>query len=121
MFAQLCAIEESTHAGNVVPIRLRVGQRHGAYLSRWLAAGQRMGLHDAEITYSTPDGACEEGLVLIWVRESPDPAYRVVPERMRWLVIDHLRDHALGRFTTFEAALNFIRPVITGAIVAACG
>jgi hypothetical protein len=119
MCVQLCALDESTCAGNVVPIRLRLGQRHGAYLCRWLEAGQRMGLHDAEITYSTPDGACAEGLVLIWVRESPDPAYRVVPEQMRWLVIDNLRDHALGRFTTFEAALNFIRPVIASAIVAA--
>ena len=37
------------------------------------------------------------------------------PEGMRWLVVDHLRNHKLGSFLSFEAALHCIRPVL------ACG
>lgn len=120
MFAQLCEPPNpAPAAANVVPIRLRVTQRHRAYLYRWLKAGQRMGLHDVEIAHHTPEGTYPGGLVLIWVRESPDPAYRLMPDHMRWLVVDNLRDHALGRFSTFEAALQFIRPVSVPEIAAA--
>lgn len=114
MSAQLSAPVQTSFRSNVVPIKLCVTQRHRAYLFRWLEAGERMGLHDAEIAYCTPDRDCPDGIVLIWVRESPDPAYRLLPDRMRWLVMDHLRDHPLGRFSSFEAALHFIRPVIVG-------
>ena len=42
------------------------------------------------------------------------------PEGMRWLVVDHLRNHKLGSFSSFEAALHYIRPVLAhGATVAA--
>jgi hypothetical protein len=115
MFAQIRPQTEPGFQPNIVPIRLHVTQRHRLHLQRWLEAGRRMGLHDAEIVYETPDGPHPAGLVLIWVREAPDPAYRVLPDRMRWCVVDHRRDHVLGQFSGFEAALNFIRPVLTTA------
>ena len=71
MSAQLSAPVQTSFRSNVVPIKLCVTQRHRAYLFRWLEAGERMGLHDAEIAYCTPDGDCPDGIVLIWVRESP--------------------------------------------------
>jgi hypothetical protein len=76
-----------------------------------------MGLHDADVSYWTPVGERHEGYVLIWVRENADPAYRVIPSGARWKVIDHLRNHTLGRFASFEAALHFIRPFAASKVV----
>ncbi|MBS4075248.1 hypothetical protein KGY14_08585 [Ameyamaea chiangmaiensis] len=104
-------------SSNVVPLRLGILPRHRDYLMRWLEAGMRMGLCDADV--------CREDnrlfdMVLVWVRENADPAYGVHPEGMRWVLTDHLRDHRLGTFATFEAALQAIRPVMpAGAIAAA--
>jgi len=100
-------------APNVICFHYRITERHRAYLMAWLKAGKRMGLHDADIAPPLPaDPRQQAGFVLIWVRENPHPAYRVVPEGRSWAVIDELRDHRLGRFQTFTGALNFIRPAL---------
>lgn len=106
---------------NVVALRLCFLPRHREYLMRWLQAGASMGLCDVDVSPRTPTDSpvCLEH-VLVWVRENADPAYMIRPEGMRWLVLDHVRDHRLGSFASFEAALHCIRPVLgTGAIVAA--
>ena len=110
MPTNLFASEEIAFTPNVLPFRVRLTERHHTHLLRWLEAGKRMGLHDVEIAYRTPEGEPHDGYVLIWVRENADPAYRVIPSGARWMVIDHLRSHTLGRFADFEAALHFIRP-----------
>jgi len=106
---------------NIVPLRLRFLPRHRAYLMRWLQAGASMGLCDVDVSPRTPtDSAVILEHVLVWVRENADPAYMIRPDGMRWLVIDHVRNHRLGSFASFEAALYCIRPVLAcGAIVAA--
>jgi len=102
---------------NVIPLRMSVLQRHREYLMRWLDAGARMGLCDADVCRDE-NGMAEQ--ILVWVRENADPAYRVRPEGMRWVLTDHLRDHRLGTFEDFESALQAIRPVLpVGAIAAA--
>jgi len=91
--------------------------RHREYLMRWLDAGTRMGLCDADVCRDE-DTAAEQ--ILVWVRENADPAYLVRPEGMRWVLTDHLRDHRLGTFENLESALQAIRPVLPlGAIAAA--
>ncbi len=105
---------------NVVPLRLRLLPRHREYLMRWLEAGTSMGLCDVDVS---PRGPAGSPIVLeqisIWVRENADPAYVIRPDGMRWLVIDHLRDHALGSFASLEEALYCIRPVLTRAAIVA--
>ncbi|MBS0993657.1 MULTISPECIES: hypothetical protein [Gluconobacter] len=103
--------------GNVVTLRQGVLPRHREYLSRWLEAGMRMGLFDAEITPTDSgvtnfDGTTPIEHVLVWVRENPDPAYMLRPQGMRWILIDHLRNHELGSYASFELALHTIRPVL---------
>ncbi|EHH69380.1 hypothetical protein GMO_06870 [Gluconobacter morbifer G707] len=100
-----------------MPLRQGFLPRHHEYLFRWLDAGQRMGLFDAEIAKAgqdirNVDGTVPVEHVLIWVRENPDPAYMVRPQGMRWVLIDQLRHHELGSFSSFELALNTIRPVL---------
>ena len=93
-------------APNVVEFRLRVATRHREHLARWLKAGHRMGLHDADASH--PDQ------VVIWVRENPDPAYLIEADGRHWVVNDCIRgDRPLGRYRTFEEALHSIRPVLT--------
>ena len=106
---------------NIVPLRLRFLPRHREYLMRWLQAGASMGLCDVDVSPRTPtDTAVILEHVLVWVRENADPAYMIRPDGMRWLVIDHVRNHKLGSFASFEAALYCIRPVLAcGAIAAA--
>ena len=100
-------------AASVICFHYRITERHRAYLMSWLKAGQRMGLHDADIAPPVPlDPKQHAGYVLIWVRENPDPAYRVVPEGRTWVVIDELRNHRLGKFPSFTGALHFIRPAL---------
>ena len=70
-----------------------------------------MGLCDASPYLATP-GESDTDYVLVWVRENPDPAYMVSPEGMHWQVIDCLRNERLSQHSSFEAALNFIRPVL---------
>ncbi len=113
------AIPESS---NVVSLRLCFLPRHREFLMRWLQAGASMGLCDADVS---PRATAQRDTVmlehvLVWVRENADPAYMIRPEGMRWLVIDHVRNHKLGSFSSFEAALHCIRPVLnTDATVAA--
>lgn len=107
-----------TSSCNVIPLRLSFLPRHREYLMRWLDAGACMGLCDVDVAARSDDGLIEH--VLVWVRENADPAYLVRPEGMTWVLIDHLRDHRLGAFKSFEAALYAIRPVLAcGATAAA--
>ena len=53
------------------------------------------------------------GYVLVWVRETQDPAYRGDSRGNRWFVVDAIRDNVLGNFPSFSGALNMIRPVLT--------
>ena len=116
------AVPEFLQSSNVVSFRLCFLPRHREYLMRWLQAGASMGLCDADVS-PRETGHCDSVMlehVLVWVRENADPAYMVRPEGMRWLVIDHVRNHKLGNFSSFEAALHCIRPVLSaGATVAA--
>ena len=105
-----------TLPSNVIPLRQRIMRRHTEYLARWLDAGRRMGLCDASAFANeggrTPD-APRQDYVLVWVRENTDPAYMVTAEGAQWLVIDALRHRTMAKLSTFEAALDFIRPVLT--------
>lgn len=98
---------------NVVTLHARVTDHHLAYLARWLKAGQRMGLCDADIV--SIDSACGKGVqrqVVVWVRESADPAYLIGPAGLKWVVFDAIRDNVIGEYRSFEHALAAIRPVI---------
>jgi hypothetical protein len=99
-------------AANVIALRQRILPRHCALLARWIEAGQRMGLCDASAFFSEP-GERQQDYVLVWVRENADPAYMVAPDGFGWLVTDTLRQQPLAKLGSFEAALNFIRPVLT--------
>lgn len=98
-------------APNVVVLRQRLLAHHRTVLRRWLAAGRCMGLCDASVCQAGP-GQAEHDYVVVWVRENPDPAYMIAPEGMGWRVTDCIRGQVLGRHASFEAALNFIRPVL---------
>ena len=116
------AITELPTNSNVVSLRLCFLPRHREYLARWLQAGASMGLCDADVSprVSTPTESLMLEHVMVWVRENADPAYMIRPEGMRWLVIDHVRSHKLGSFSSFEGALHCIRPVLSvGATAAA--
>jgi hypothetical protein len=103
-----------SEVSNVVAFRPRLSQSDRELLARWVKAGRRMGLHDGQILHRTADGAHDPfGTAVIWVRENPDPAYLVRPEGLGWAVIDHLRETVLGRFPSFAAALDFIRPALS--------
>ncbi len=119
--AKLATLPDLPANSNIVPLQIRFLPRHREYLLRWLGAGAAMGLCDVDVTPRTPtDSAVHLEHVLVWVRECADPAYMIRPEGMRWLVVDHLRNHKLGSFSSFEAALHYIRPVLAhGATVAA--
>ena len=116
------AIGDLQENSNIVSLRLCFLPRHREYLMRWLRAGASMGICDADVS-PRPTPQRETVMlehVLVWVRENADPAYMIRPEGMRWLVIDHVRNHKLGSFSSFEAALHCIRPVLSaGATVAA--
>ena len=105
---------------NIVSLRLRFLPRHREYLMRWLQAGSSMGLCDVDVSPRTPTTSpVTLEHVLVWVRENPDPAYMVRPDGMRWQVIDHVRNHPLGSFQSFEGALHCIRPVLVQTATAA--
>jgi len=108
---------DSTPISNVIPLRTGLLPRHREYLMRWLNAGTPMGLCDVDVYR---DETTQTEQVLVWVRENADPAYMVQAEGMRWVLFDQLREHRLGTYGSFEAALNTIRPVLpVGAIAAA--
>lgn len=72
-----------------------------------------MGLLDAMVSFQAEAGSSvRSNFVLIWVRETPDPAYRVTPVGAAWIVRDEVRGRRLGQFPTFEQALDFIRPAL---------
>ena len=123
--AQVTSLLELSHrsvSSNVVLLRQGLLPRHREYLSRWLDAGLRMGLFDAEVTTSERvidmDGNAPVDHVLVWVRENPDPAYMLRPQGLRWILIDQLRNHELGSYASFELALHTIRPVLPLAEIA---
>ena len=102
---------------NVVPLRQRIMPRHTELLTRWLEAGRRMGLCDASAFSPERVGGLTEGprqdYVLVWVREVIDPAYMVMAEGVHWVVVDAVRQLTMARLASFEAALTFIRPVLS--------
>lgn len=108
-------------ASNVIPFRQSVLPRHREYLARWLKAGLCMGLCDADIF--SPSEASDDSMqqIVVWVRESADPAYLIRPSGSRWEIVDPIRETVLSRQATIELALNFIRPVLPlqGNVVAA--
>ncbi|MBF0887471.1 hypothetical protein JK208_02590 [Gluconobacter sp. Dm-74] len=115
--AHLHDLSHSRSTSNIVPLRQGLLPRHREYLLRWLEAGQRMGVFDAEIADASHDiinvdGSAPVDHVLVWVRENPDPAYMLRPQGMRWVLIDQIRDHELGSYASFELALHVIRPVL---------
>ncbi|GBR05728.1 hypothetical protein [Acetobacter oeni] len=104
--------DNSGYTTNVVPFRQGVLPRHREYLARWLNAGLCMGLCDADIFIDDDAGYCGAEQILVWVRESADPAYIIRPAGSRWMVVDAIRGHLLSKQDSFELALNFIRPVL---------
>src|SRR3978361_2260338 len=119
--AKLSSLPDLPVNTNVVSLRLRFLPRHREYLMRWLQAGASMGLCDVDVSPRATglnDTVVLEH-VLVWVRENANPAYMIRPEGMRWLVVDHVRDHKLGSFSSFEAALHCIRPVLSAGATAA--
>jgi len=92
-------------AENVVSLHLRVLPRHLDEASSWVRAGSRMGLLDVAITEDV-----QQALV-VWVRESSEPAYLVTPVRMDWVVTDYTSGRKLGAFRQFAQALRCIRPI----------
>jgi hypothetical protein len=103
---------ETYAAMNVVPLYPRIMPRHIELLARWLAAGQKMGLCNAQAFYPGKNERGQRDYVLVWVRENADPAYMVQPEGNAWVVTDMVRQKVLVRETNLAAALNFIRPVL---------
>lgn len=77
-----------------------------------------MGLCDASVVLAAP-GESTTDYVLVWVRENPDPAYLIAPVGMQWRITDNLRQHVLSQQESFEAALQFIRPVLSSSVAAA--
>jgi hypothetical protein len=116
-------VQPCSPGDNVIPLRALFLPRHHESLVRWLAASAPMGVSDAEVaTGSAPASAVAAHPVehvLVWVRESADPAYMIRPLGLRWAVIDHQRNYELGRHSSFEAALNAIRPVLPRPVFAA--
>jgi hypothetical protein len=108
----LSPVLEAAVVTNIVPLHPRVMPRHTALLARWLAAGQRMGLCNAQAFYPGKSERDRRDYVLVWVRENADPAYMVHPEGAGWVVTDMVRQKLLVRLSSFGAALNFIRPVL---------
>ncbi|QEO18338.1 hypothetical protein [Acetobacter vaccinii] len=98
----------------VIPFQMEILSRHKDYLMRWLEAGMPMGVSDADIfPAEEKQSGMSSGYVLVWVRETPDPAYKVYSRGNRWFVVDAIRDNVLGNFPSFSGALNMIRPVLT--------
>ncbi len=102
----------SSQQATIFVFRPTITERHHAHLLRWLHAGRRMGLHDGQVTVTSRPGEPRVLQAVIWVRENADPAYTVTPGRANWTVSDCVRNQRLGEFRTFEAALDFIRPVL---------
>jgi hypothetical protein len=96
---------------NIVYLYQRVTLRHTELLARWLQAGRRMGLCNAEAFHPGRHDR-QRDYILVWVRENADPAYMVHAEGTGWVVTDTVRQAELAQLSSFEAALHFIRPVL---------
>ena len=97
----------------IIPFQMEVLTRHHEYLSRWVEASLPMGICDADVfsTSEKQSGASSEYIV-VWVRETSDPAYKVFSRGNKWVVMDAIRDNQLGQFSSFADALHMIRPVL---------
>ena len=101
------------HTCQIIPFQMEITSRQQAYLTRWVQAAQPMGICDADVFVSEQKQAgISAGYVVVWVRETPDPAYKIYCHGNRWIVMDAIRDNKLGSFNTFADALNMIRPVM---------
>lgn len=98
--------------GIVIPFRQKLLPRHRHYLAQWLAASERMGILDASIEASPEQTDTTPSLVVVWVRESADPAYIISINGPQWVLTDCLRNNELGRYTDLAEALHTIRPVL---------
>lgn len=100
-------------ACKIIPFKMEVLTRHREYLSRWVEAGLPMGVCDADVfTSSEKQSGSSSEYVVVWVRETSDPAYKIFSRGNRWLVVDAIRENLLGQFSSFADALNMIRPVL---------
>ncbi|BCK75179.1 hypothetical protein AA0242T_0006 [Acetobacter aceti NRIC 0242] len=120
--SQAMQTDQSVFPSNVIPFRMAVIlPRHREYLARWLEAGKRMGLCDAEFCIDDEATFADSEQALIWVRENASPAYVVHPEGTHWVVVDALRGNVLSHESSFEMALDFIRPALPlqGSVAAA--
>lgn len=104
---------EASSACQILPFQLEILPHHRDYLSRWLEAGLPMGLCDADVFSSTEKRAGSSSeYVVVWVRETADPAYKIFSLGNKWIVVDAIRENSLGQFSSFADALLMIRPVL---------
>lgn len=115
-------LNESLPTCKIIPFQMELLSRHREYLSRWVEAGHPMGVCDADV-FSAPErqSGLSSEYVVIWVRETADPAYKIYSRGNKWVVMDAIRENQLGLFASFADALNMVRPVLPlpGKIVAA--
>lgn len=104
---------DATSACKIIPFQMEVLARHREYLSRWVEASLPMGICDADVFSTTEkqSGSSSEYIV-VWVRETSDPAYKVFSRGNKWIVMDAIRDNQLGQFASFADAMHMIRPVL---------
>ena len=104
---------EASRTCQIIPFQMEILSRHTDYLSRWLDASTPMGICNADIfTTEEKQAGTSSAYVVIWVRETADPAYKIYSRGNRWIVMDAVRDNILGSFAGFADALNMIRPVL---------
>ncbi|GAL96813.1 hypothetical protein FOH24_09300 [Acetobacter tropicalis] len=106
-------MNETPSVCKIIPFQMEILSRHREYLSRWIEAGLPMGVCDADVfSASQREPGLSSEYVVIWVRETPDPAYKVFSRGNKWIVVDAVREHQLGQFSSFADALNMVRPVL---------
>lgn len=104
---------ETPSTCKIIPFQMEILSRHREYLSRWVEAGLPMGVCDADVFGSSdrePGHSSE--YIVIWVRETADPAYKIFSRGNKWILVDAIREHQLGQFASFADALNMVRPVL---------
>lgn len=73
-------MNETPSVCKIIPFQMEILSRHREYLSRWVEAGLPMGVCDADVfSASQRQPGLSSEYVVIWVRETPDPAYKVFP------------------------------------------
>lgn len=112
---QFSSNSSSFQEAMIIPMRQKILPRHRLLLMRWLEAGEKMGLLDAQIipqsSHSSKNYSFYE-YVVIWVRENSNPAYLIEPKGTNWCLIDALQKREIGRYQDFTTALNHIRPAL---------